>query len=136
MTISPTIIYQKGRFTVTRSDVRTPTFFYPVQDTIGRRRKDIQFMAVALAALISGALWVYWDLWFLYEKVTGACLVATALIIAATFSVLQIDARGFPSRIFIARSKTIKGVFTAITQAKALQTASISSLADHEATSE
>ena len=46
-------------------------------------------------------------------------LIAAALVIGFSFSLLQVDARGFPPRLFLARAKTVRAVFEAITAARA-----------------
>lgn len=115
-----TPLFQNKRFTVTASDLRTPTTFYPINDTVGRVRRDFLFAGLSFAAVIGFALWRYYDLWFFHERVAMGVGIALALLIGTQFSTLQIDARGFPSRLFFARAKTIRTVFNAITEAKSM----------------
>lgn len=112
-------LFRNRRFTVTVSDIRTPTTFYPVDETVGRLRNDLLFTGLGLSALIGVAFWRYDDLWLPVEKVGMAIVIGLALLIGTQFKLLQIDARGFPSRIFWGRTKTMRAVFHAITEAKA-----------------
>ena len=115
-----TPLYEKGQFIVTPSYLRTAKVFYPIRETSGRIRKDFLFAGLAFAAVIGLALWTYYDLWYWHERVAMSVSIAIALIAGTQVSTLQIDARGFPSRMFIARAKTIRAVFHAITEAKSM----------------
>ena len=113
-------LFQNRRFLVTTADVRTRTGFYPIVDTVGRIRRDILYFALALSFLIGFALWRYYDLWYSHERIAMGVAITAALLIGSQFSLLQLDARGFPSKIWLARSSTVKNIFDAITQARAL----------------
>ncbi|MEL6380299.1 MAG: hypothetical protein AAGK25_11015 [Pseudomonadota bacterium] len=113
------ILYKDRRFTITPADIRTRTAFYPVTDTVGRVRRDILFAALGFAAIISVGMWRYYDLWTHDEKIVMGVIIALTLLIGTQLSMLQLDARGFPSRIWIARSSTVNKIFDAITKARA-----------------
>ena len=112
------VYFSNKRFTVTRHRLSTKLDYYPISDTVGRRRKDIQFAALAFSGLVGVALWRYFDLWYPHELFIMGGAILLALLIGTQFSILQIDARGFPSRMYVGRSKTLRSVFDAITQAK------------------
>lgn len=114
------IIYGDHRFKVTSADIRTRTAFYPVSDTVGRIRRDILYMALFFAGLIGAAMWLYHDLWYTREKIFMGSAITALLFIGTQVSMFQLDARGFPSRIWIARSSTIKKIFDAISEARAI----------------
>ena len=120
MNTSQTPLYENGQFIVTPSYLRTAKVFYPIRETSGRIRKDFLFAGLAFAAVIGLALWTYYDLWYWHERVAMGVSIAMALIAGTQVSTLQIDARGFPSRMFMARAKTIRAVFHAITEAKSM----------------
>ncbi len=122
-----TIYFKNWQFKVTASDVTTKNSFFPIEATTGRIRKDFLFGGLALAAFMGAALYIYFDLWTLNEKLMMAALIGTGLIILPMISVLQIDAKGFPSRFYIAPSRSIRKVFAAITIAKAASRAQHSS---------
>lgn len=115
----PSVLYQDRRFKITTADVRTRSAYYPINDTVGRVRRDILFAALAWSALVLAALLIYFDLWHWYEKLIMMGSIALALFIGTQISFLQLDARGFPPRIFIARAKTVWAIFNAITDARA-----------------
>ena len=112
-------LFEDQRFKVTCSDLRTVNTYYPIDETIGRIRKDILFASLAFSVLIGFALWRYLDLWRFNEMIIMGGAIVLALLIGSQMSILQIDARGFPSRMYFGRTKTIKSVFNAITIAKA-----------------
>ena len=113
------VLYSDRRITVTTADIRTPTTYYPVNDTIGRRRRDILYAALGYSALVSAALLIYFDLWFAHERFAMIGSILFALIVGTQTSILQLDARGFPARLYFARTKTVKQVFDAISLARA-----------------
>lgn len=113
------VLYQDPRITVTAADIRTANAYYPVQDTVGRLRRDPLWAALAYTAFCGFALTLYFDLWFWPERLAMAGSILLALIIGTQVSVLQLDARGFPPRLIIARAKTVRAVFEAITLARA-----------------
>lgn len=125
MSSKPQVLFKDRRFTVTTADIKTPSLYYPISDTVGRVRKDIQFAALGLCALLGAALTLYWDLWFVHEKAAIGAVIVLAVIIAVSLSVMQIDARGFPSRLFIARRGTIRKLFEAIAMARAQSASSV-----------
>ncbi|MCI4646049.1 MAG: hypothetical protein MRY64_14805 [Hyphomonadaceae bacterium] len=117
------LFYRDKRFEVSSADVKTPTMIYPIgESVIGRVRKDIQVGGLGLGALIGSALAIYWDLWFWSERIAMFALIVLAILIAASFSILQIEARGYPPRLFIARRKVIRRIFDAIAKARASHT--------------
>ncbi len=116
---SETVLYSDNRITVTTADIRTPTTYYPVSDTVGRRRRDILYAALAYAAVVGAALVIYFDLWFPVERLAMIGSILLALFVGTQISTLQLDARGFPARLYFARTKTVKRVFDAITLARA-----------------
>ncbi len=113
------IFFRNRTFVVTAADVRTPTMIYPIVDSIGRVRKDILIGGMGVALLIGIALAVYWDILYLHERTVLFSIIAAAVVIATNFSVLQVEARGYPARLYIARRSTIRKVFDAITEARA-----------------
>jgi len=113
-------LFENRRFRVTRADICTPTVYYPVAGTTGRIRRDILFCALCYAAAAGLLLFAYADLWRPEEIAAMGGSILLALIAGGSFSILQIDARGFPSRMFIARRRTIRALFDAISQARAL----------------
>ena len=114
-----TVLYQDRRFMVTTADIRTPTTYYPINETVGRVRRDILFGALAFAGLVLAAMLIYFDLWYPRELIVMGAAIFLALAIGTQISFLQLDARGFPPRIFIARAKTVRAIFNAITLARA-----------------
>lgn len=106
---------------VTSADIRTPSAYYPVADTVGRLRRDILYWALAYAALTGGGLWLYADLWYAHEALVLGGSIALALLAGVRLSILQLDARGFPARLFLGRTRTLKRLFGAITEARANQ---------------
>ncbi|MDJ0921876.1 MAG: hypothetical protein QNI84_12175 [Henriciella sp.] len=114
-----TCLYRDNRFQVTTADIRTPSMYYPIGDTVGRRRRDILFGALGYSAVMASALLLYLDLWRFHEWLLMAGSIAAALYVGFNFSILQLDARGFPPRLFVARAQTVKAIFEAITQARA-----------------
>lgn len=113
------VLYQDRRITVTAADIRTANAYYPVQDTVGRLRRDPLWAALAYAALCGFALTLYFDLWFWPERLAMGGSILLALLIGTQIGILQLDARGFPPRMIIARAKTVRAVFEAITLARA-----------------
>lgn len=113
------ILYKDRRFTITPADIRTRTAFYPVTDTVGRVRRDILIAALGFAVIIGVGMWRYYDLWTRDEKIIMGVIITLSLLIGTQLSMLQLDARGFPSRIWIARSSTVNKIFDAITKARA-----------------
>ena len=111
--------YNDGRFKVTAADIQTPQIYYPVEATTGRIRRDIFWCALGYSSAVGLLLYAYADLWRLGEMAAMAGSIALALFIGQTFSILQIDARGFPARLFVARTKTIRALFQAIAKARA-----------------
>jgi hypothetical protein len=118
-TRGPSVLYEDKRFKVTLTDLRTPTIFYPIYETVGRVRRDILFAALAWSALILAALLIYFDLWQMHERFIMVCSIGLVLMAGTQISFLELNARGFPSRIFVARSRTVKAIFNAITDARA-----------------
>lgn len=117
---NPHSFYRDGRFQVTSADVQTPSMIYPIgESVIGRIRKDIQVGGLGVAALFAAALAVYWDLWFWHEVYAMAGVMILAILVSLSFSVLQIEARGYPPRLFIARRHVVKRIFSAIAEARA-----------------
>ena len=116
---SASVLFDNRRFTITMADIRTPTTFYPIGDTVGRVRRDILFGGLAYSAVTGAALLIYHDLWRAHEALLMVLSITLALVIGCQVSVLQLDARGFPPRMFVARSKTVRAVFDAITLARA-----------------
>lgn len=114
-------IYEDRRFRVTSADIKTPSAYYPVADTVGRIRRDILFWAIAYAGLTGTALWLYGDLWHAHEMLIMGGSIGLALLIGTQVSILQLDARGFPARFFVARTTTVRAIFEAITRARAMQ---------------
>ena len=112
-------LYSDGRFTVTTADIQTPHIYYPVEATTGRIRRDILWCALGYSTAVGLLLYAYADLWKASEIAVMAGSIALALFVGRTFSILQIDARGFPARLFIARTKTIRALFKAIAKARA-----------------
>ena len=113
------VLYEDNRFMVTTADIRTPTTYYPIGETVGRIRRDVLFAALAYAVFAGAALAIYFDLWLEHEKLLMGLSIAIAVLVGSQVSILQLDARGFPPRMFFARSKTVHAVFDAITQARA-----------------
>ena len=113
------VIHKDRRFMVTLADIRTPTQYYPINETVGRIRRDILFAGLTFAALTGAALWLYFDLWFDNERLIMAGIIVTSLLIGSQVSMLQLDARGFPPRMFIGRSGNIRKIFDAISLARA-----------------
>ncbi|MEO1015186.1 MAG: hypothetical protein AAFX08_08360 [Pseudomonadota bacterium] len=107
---------------VTLADIRTPTQYYPINETVGRIRRDILFAGLSFAALTGAALWLYFDLWFDNERLIMAGIIVVSLIIGSQVSMLQLDARGFPARVFIGRAGNIRKIFDAISLARARST--------------
>ena len=89
MTSTPQVLFKDRRFTVTTADIKTPSLYYPIGDTVGRVRKDIQFAALGLCALLGSALALYWDLCFIHEKAAIGAVILLAVIIAASLSVCR-----------------------------------------------
>lgn len=116
----PLILYRDRRFTVTASDVHAWNEYYPLADTVGRIRRDPLYMALCYAAVVGFALAVYFDLWRPLERLAMGGSIALTLLLGTQISVLRLDARGFPARLFIGRTSTIRKVFKAITLARAL----------------
>ncbi|MEM1344394.1 MAG: hypothetical protein AAGI34_07405 [Pseudomonadota bacterium] len=114
-------LYADRRFTVTLADIRTPTAYYPVADTVGRIRRDPLIAGLAYAVLMGIALWVYADLWHAQEVWLMAGSIVLALLAGSQLAILQLDARGFPARLFLARTATVRAVFAAIGEARTLQ---------------
>lgn len=115
-----TVFYEDQRFTVTAADIRTRLAYYPVADTVGRIRRDPLWWALAHAGLTGLALVLYRDLWRPEETTFLGASIVGALLVGSRLAVLQLDARGFPSRLFVARARTVREVFNAITEARAL----------------
>lgn len=111
--------YEDERFLITASDIRTPTTFYPVADTVGRLRHDPFYAGVFFAVVLAVGLVVYFDLWYAYEIVAMFLLGAAAVWIGRSVSILQLDARGFPSRVYLGKTATMAKIFEAITEARA-----------------
>ncbi|MEL6857409.1 MAG: hypothetical protein AAFO74_03420 [Pseudomonadota bacterium] len=119
MSTNDQIYFCDKRFTVTSADIKTATVIYPVSDATARIRRDIFYGAVAYSALAFTAALTYHDLLFMHEKlILGASIIA-ALIAGLSLSILQIDARFHPSRLWIGRRRSIKSVFDAMTKARA-----------------
>lgn len=116
---SRTTLYKDERFEVTLADIRTPSVYYPIAETVGRVRNDILFAALGYSGLVAAALLIYFDLWRWYELLLMAGSIALAVIVGRSFSLLQLDARGFPPRLFFARTATVNAIFKAIVQARA-----------------
>ena len=116
---SNTILHEDKRFVISLSDIRTRTCFYPVLDTTGKIRRDLFFGALFFALIVGHGLWRYFDLWYEKERLMMGGVMGIALLIGTQVSMLELSARGYPSKIFIARSSTIKKIFDAITQARA-----------------
>lgn len=112
-------LFEDGRFTVTGSDIRTPSAYYPVADTVGRIRGDLQYAAIGYALLIGSGLVLYFDLWRWIEILLMGGSIILALMIGAYWRILMLQARGFPVRLFIGRRESIEAVFEAITKARA-----------------
>ncbi|MEM1346636.1 MAG: hypothetical protein AAGI34_18915, partial [Pseudomonadota bacterium] len=104
-------LYADRRFIVTLADIRTPTAYYPVADTVGRIRRDPLIAGLVYAALMGAALWVYADLWQAQEVWLMAGSIVLALLAGSQLAILQLDARGFPARLFLARTATVRAVF-------------------------
>lgn len=113
------ILHEDRRFLITTADVRTPTAYYPISDTVGRVRYDILYAAIFYATLVGFALFIYFDLWRWNEVAIMCASILAALLTGFNIAVLQLDARGFPSRLFVARAKTVRKIFKAITLARA-----------------
>lgn len=113
-------LYQDSRFLVTPADIRTPSAFYPIADTVGRIRRDILFWALGYAALMGFGLILYSDLLYVHEIAVLGGSIALALLMGTSLSIIQLDARGFPARMFVARKSTVRAVFDAITRARAM----------------
>lgn len=115
------VLFDNGRFKVTPADISTPTVYYPVDATTGRIRRDIAWCAGAYSVVTGIMLYAYADLWRFSEMVGIAASIALAVWLGRSFSILQIDARGFPPRMFVARSTTIRELFSAISAARAMR---------------
>lgn len=115
------VLYDDGRFIVTTADIQTPSVYYPVEATTGRIRRDILWCALGYSTAVALLLFTYSDLWRLTEMAVMAGSIALALFVGRTISILQIDARGFPPRLFPARAKTIRALFHAIAKARSIQ---------------
>lgn len=113
------VLFDQGRFKVTYADIQTPSVYYPVDATTGRVRRDILWCALGYSAAVGSLIYAYADLWGLAEILVMFGSIALAISIGLSFSILQIDARGFPSRMFVARTKTIRALFSAIAEARA-----------------
>lgn len=113
------VLYQDRRITVTAADIRTASAYYPVQDTVGRLRRDPLWAALAYSLICGFALALYFDLWFWHERLAMGVSILLALIVGSKVSILQLDARGFPPRLIIDRAKTVRAVFEAISAARA-----------------
>ena len=119
---TPNEFYGDGRFVVNSADIRTPSTYYPVGDTVGRLRRDPLYFGFGLAVVLLTALAVYADLWTVPE-IIGLLAVSTMAIYAGLeLRVLQLDARGFPTRVYLGRTLTMRRIFDAITQARAAAT--------------
>ena len=114
------ILFHKGRFCVTESDITTPTSYYPVAATVGKIRRDILYTALIYYVLSHAALFIYFGLWTYDEMIFLIFSPAIFASFGAKFSLLEINAKGFPSRLYFARSKTVRGVFDAIVKARSL----------------
>ncbi len=115
-------LYKDKRFRVTTADVGTHTSYYPLTDSVGRVRYDILFAAIFYVALVGFALFIYFDLWYDHEILIMAGSMLVALLIGFNVSILQLDARGFPARFYVARARTVRKIFNAITDARAYAT--------------
>ncbi|MEM1379506.1 MAG: hypothetical protein AAGH41_02670 [Pseudomonadota bacterium] len=114
-------LFANGRFIVTESDVRTKNVYYPISETTGRVRKDFLFFALGFAGITGFALWRYFDLWTGPERLTFSIVIAIALLIGTQISVLEVNAKGLASRMFITHSLTARRVFEAIVEARRRQ---------------
>lgn len=113
------VLFDQGRFKVTYADMQTPSVYYPVDATTGRVRRDILWCALGYSAAVASLIFAYSDLWRLAEILVMCGSIVLAISIGLSFSILQIDARGFPSRMFVARTNTIRALFSAIAEARA-----------------
>lgn len=112
------VLFDHGRFKVTYADIQTPSVYYPVEATTGRVRRDILWCALGYSTAVGLLTYAYFDLWRSIEILIMLGTVAIAMYVGLSFSILQIDARGFPSRMFVARTKTIRALFSAIAEAR------------------
>ena len=115
------VLFDHGRFKVTCADIQTPSVYYPVEATTGRVRRDILWCALGYSTAVGLLTYAYFDLWRSAEILVMLGTVAIAMYVGLSFSILQIDARGFPSRMFVARTKTIRALFSAIAEARSWQ---------------
>lgn len=113
------VLYRDDRFVVTNADIRTPSAYYPIGDTVGHIRRDILFCSLGYTCLTGAALIIYADLWYPHELAAMLGSIVLAILIGRAFAILQLDARGFPCRLFVARRKTVQQIFEAITGARA-----------------
>lgn len=111
-------IFSNGRFTITASDIRTRSVYYPIAETTGKVRKDLLFFALVIAALLGGSLWLYHDLWTDSEKLVFGIVIVAALLLGTQISVLEVNAKGLTPRMFICSARTSRRVFEAIIEAR------------------
>lgn len=114
------VLFKNRRFCVTTADIRTMTAYYPINETVGRIRRDILFAGLGFAGFVGWGLWLYRDLWTQAEMIVMGAVIATAMVIGTQLSTLELDARGFPRRVFLAHSNTVRKVFDAIVEARAI----------------
>lgn len=119
--MSDLTLFANDRFTVTESDVMTPSVYYPISETTGRVRKDPLFIGLSMAGFHGLALWRYFDLWRDIEIIIFAILIGLALLIGTQLAVLEVSAKGLGSRMFITHSLTARRVFKAIVEARKRQ---------------
>lgn len=113
-------LFKNRRFCVTTADIRTMTAYYPINETVGRIRRDILFAGLGFALFVGWGLWLYRDLWRPDEMIVMGIIITLALLIGTQISILELDARAFPQRRFIAHSSTVRKVFDAIVEARAI----------------
>ncbi|MEM9840248.1 MAG: hypothetical protein AAF830_13975 [Pseudomonadota bacterium] len=111
-------IFSNRRFTVTASDIRTRSVYYPTAETTGRVRKDLLWFALAIDGLLGWAFWLYFDLWTDTEKLAFVIVMIVALLIGTQISFLEVNAKGLAPRMFVTHSRTARKVFEAIIEAR------------------
>ncbi|MEM8773148.1 MAG: hypothetical protein AAGD92_16000 [Pseudomonadota bacterium] len=114
-----TVFYRDRRFRVTAADIATPNSYFPLAATTGKIRRDILYASVVFSGLIGVSLWAYADLWRFHEMIILAGIMILSMAAGLNLSLFEINARGFSSRVYVARTSTIRQVLAAIMRARA-----------------
>jgi hypothetical protein len=114
------MLYDDGKYAVSKAIVTTPRRFYPLANTTASLRRDPLWLGLGIALFTGACLALYGDLLHRGEQTALIAVGLFALIGGWQTLVLRIDAIGHPRAVIIGSRSRMHGLYMAIRDARSI----------------